>query len=349
MQSNEKFEIFTEFIGNTIQKESTFPFMEYTEYTIKILTKFKTWIIKKRYSEFHKLHKNLKNLIPNLPFFPSKKLFSTKLKIVNDRILFLENYLNEALKIVNKQIFSKVYEFLYNFVNLGSLKSININEPTYHEKNKMNILSTESTILDSYSSELDRTDIDKTIKFKTSRSEECLISFEILKKYCPIVNSVNETLTEFLTSISLEEEDQTMLCKIFLNYMSSNWTNFKFDDIFRLFFGNNDNKEGLVYYAGKIEENPFGSYACLELLYNILNFEVNPDCEYYIHVFKYGEVDDIRLLNFLDYYKSYKRDSLIMCLKLLKIWLINNDKKKLKVDDMIDNESLLSIYKKYCS
>jgi hypothetical protein len=38
-----------------------------------------------------------------------------------------------------------------------------------------------------------------------------------------------------------------------------------------------------------------------------------------------------------------------MGLKLLKIWLINNDKKKLKVDDMIDNESLLNIYKKYCS
>ena len=145
----EKFEIFSEFIGNVNQKEKTFPYLKYTEYTIKIYTKNKSWLIKKRYKEFSILNERLKLLIGKLPFFPQKRLFCMKDLIVNERIILLENYLNEALKLVNLQIFSKKFEFLSVFISLNSLKSIN-NELTFHEKNKVQILRTESTVLETF-------------------------------------------------------------------------------------------------------------------------------------------------------------------------------------------------------
>jgi hypothetical protein len=344
MKNKERFEIFCEFTSNTIRKEKSFPYNEYTEYSIKIYTYDKSWTIHKRYREFAILHNKLLQLIDDLPFFPKKKLFSTNEKIINERILLLENYLNEVLKKLNSQLFSKLYEFLHNFINLNNLKSINNSQLTNHEKNKVSILRTESTLFENYSTGSEKSDIETTVRFKTSRSENCIINKDILKNFCPIVDSVKETLAEFLTGLSSEEGNLSIFCKSFFSYISTHWTNFKFEDINLLYFGNQREKKGLMYYIGQVKENPFGSVSCLELLQSLLNYEVNPDCDYYIHVFRYGHLEDIIQMNFIDYYEENKHDSLIICLKLLKIWLSNNERIKFTPSDVLEHDVLIRIY-----
>ena len=333
------------FVENSTLRDTTFPFQKYTVYTIKISTENKSWMIYKRYSEFLILHKKLEKLFHQLPIFPKKKFLKTSTKVINERIIFLEYYLNEALKQIDSKIFSKLFEFVNKFLYLDNLKKLPCVKTIINEINPNSAPKSNSFLISSTQTQI--SDSDKKVKFITSRDEECLISIDILKKYCPIVNYFKETLAKFIDSLSSEDANQIETCRTFFNYLLSNWTNYKKDDILLLFFGNDNHKLGLVYYSGRVLDNPIGSRACLELLYNILKLDVNPDFDYYSGLFKYGKVSDIQHLNFSHYYELKKFDSLNICFRLLKIWLLSYELKKITPRKILKDDQLVVLYESF--
>ena len=51
---------------------------DYVEYVVEVITDYKKWTVKKRYSEFYELNKKLSEKIPELKkLFPPKRVFKT--------------------------------------------------------------------------------------------------------------------------------------------------------------------------------------------------------------------------------------------------------------------------------
>ena len=78
---------------------------DYIEYWVEIITDYKKWIIKKRYSEFYELNKKLSEKMPELnKLFPPKRFFKNSEKIIEERKDYFNKYLHFLFK--NKNIFT---------------------------------------------------------------------------------------------------------------------------------------------------------------------------------------------------------------------------------------------------
>ena len=81
-----------------------------TFFTINVYDNFsrKKWSLLKRYSEFESLHKNLSQLIPNVPTIPGKSLFKlTSKEALEKRKNHLESFLHECVN--RKDIMASEY------------------------------------------------------------------------------------------------------------------------------------------------------------------------------------------------------------------------------------------------
>ena len=88
-----------------------------TFFTINVYDNFsrKKWSLSKRYSEFEALHKNLSQLIPNVPTIPGKSLFKlTSKDALEKRKTHLESFLHECVN--RKDIMAS--DYLKRFLEL---------------------------------------------------------------------------------------------------------------------------------------------------------------------------------------------------------------------------------------
>ena len=78
---------------------------DFVEYLVEIITDYKRWIVKKRYSEFYELNKALSIKMPELnKLFPPKRIFKNSDKIIEERKSYFNKYLQYLFK--NKNIFT---------------------------------------------------------------------------------------------------------------------------------------------------------------------------------------------------------------------------------------------------
>ena len=86
---------------------------DYTEYWIEIMTDYKKWVLKKRYSEFYDLNQKLIQKIPELnKLFPPKRFFKNSESTIEERKNCFNQYLHFLFK--KKNIFSlnEVVDFI---------------------------------------------------------------------------------------------------------------------------------------------------------------------------------------------------------------------------------------------
>ena len=82
---------------------------DYVVYFIEIVTDYKKWIIKKRYSEFYELNQKLILKVPELnKLFPPKRLFKNSEETIEER----------------KTCFNKYLQFLFQKKNIFSLNEV---------------------------------------------------------------------------------------------------------------------------------------------------------------------------------------------------------------------------------
>ena len=107
----------------------------YVVYEIKFFTRYKSWIIYKRYNQFVKLRdKLISKKIKNIPKLPPKLYFINEQKI-SERQLGLEDFLNDLFKNVNILKCQEILDFIeipkdiidVLIYNLDYLNNININ------------------------------------------------------------------------------------------------------------------------------------------------------------------------------------------------------------------------------
>ena len=292
------------FIGDSTGKEKSFPYFSFTIYSIKIITCNSSWIINRRYNQFRELDKKLKAIIHDIPFLPEKRFFCLKRTVLNERIIYLENYLNDVLQRVGKMVFTKIYEFLYDFLSLESLLDNKISS-SYCSPHKFEMFMT---------------------------SEDSIYVNSITSCDHSSLSSLNSTSQNYFSNInqffkSSIEENNSNNCNEFLKFLTDIDFNLQINEIYFLFFGNNSYK-GLVYLSGNLDKSPTFSSKCLNLLLNILSKKFNSNYLFYQIVFKKGKFEDIRNLNPNGYYRLKEFNSLQICFKIIKLYIQENVKAK---------------------
>ena len=63
------------------------------------------------------------------------------------------------------------------------------------------------------------------------------------------------------------------------------------------------NLNGLFFHIGKFNSNYYGSKSCLILLNKLINPEFNPEFELYINVLKQRKIDEIKIMNLIEFSK----------------------------------------------
>ena len=72
---------------------------DYVEYWIEVITDYKKWIVKKRYSEFYDLNQKIMPKIPEInKLFPPKRFFKNSEDTIEERKICFNKYLSFLLK-----------------------------------------------------------------------------------------------------------------------------------------------------------------------------------------------------------------------------------------------------------
>ena len=213
-----KDEITCRFTDHKVRKENYFPYFKYTLYDIKVEYKDLSWTIHRRYNEFLVLHNKIKTLIINIPFMPIKCLFAKRKKVIDERILFLENYLNSVLKILNEQVFENIYEDLFNFLCLDNIE----NHSKLGEIENMTTSENSFEISSSFMTPYFRASI-----------EINGISY----------NSI--IISNFFEKLINEKQDSYLICYDFQVILEKNWFQLTRDNVYYLFYGDNLRRQAL--------------------------------------------------------------------------------------------------------
>ena len=331
----------------------------YIQYVIKVNTPYKSWYIQKRYSDFENLNYIISEYYGIDKLFPPKRFFKNSDSTIEERKKKFNNYLYFLLNnfdiLKNKELikFFKIDEEIIDLYlknssmisNEYALKQNNYLSLSYQKNNSSNSLKWNN---DNY-----------FILF-----EDFHKSSEELKDKTQIGKLVIE---EFLKNLETKIENMEQIVKTFLSYMRYNnkWKKLYKEEIIELFIGANikknsiddniinysnqetqnsslnsnssfiiDNNEmnpsyvkGLFFHIGNYINNYLGSISCLNLLYDLLNIEKNPDAEYYIKIFRNCKIEyfELMYLNELSKIKNYSNEKI--CFNIIQIYfnIINDD------------------------
>jgi len=359
INSQHKFKINAKVISTKLKINYGILSSNYIHYVIKVNTPYKTWYIQKRYSDFENLNYIISNYYEIDKLFPPKRFFKNSDSTIEERKKKFNNYLYFLLNnfdiLKNKELikFFKIDEEIIDLYlknssmisNEYALKQNNYLSLSYQKNNSSNSLKWNN---DNY-----------FILF-----EDFHKSSEELKDKTQIGKLVIE---EFLKNLETKIENMEQIVKTFLSYMRYNnkWKKLYKEEIIELFIGANikknsiddniinysnqetqnsslnsnslfiiDNNEmnpsyvkGLFFHIGNYINNYLGSISCLNLLYDLLNIEKNPDAEYYIKIFRNCKIEyfELMYLNELSKIKNYSNEKI--CFNIIQIYfnIINDD------------------------
>ena len=239
---------------------------DYVEYKIKVATYYKIWYVKKRYSDFERLHSSLIKLIPNLPMFPPKRFFKNSDETIEERRKMFNRYL--------KFLFTKTHIFSYqeilDFIKIDKkvlelfikkhsmLLAENSNKKDDNSSlsssfNKLNIFyksKYETGGKKPKSLETDLNDINNHIKIEDNEAEKenyyatfldykmCLGEIDT-KNADDINKAAILVIEEFLINLSQKDENKSEIIKTFESFLKrkKKWPCFNKDEIAKLFTG----------------------------------------------------------------------------------------------------------------
>jgi len=308
---NKRYFLEAHIVNHIINEETTFPYSKYIEYELMLNTKYKIWTINKRYSKFEELHKKLSKVFKKLPTLPKKAFFNFGEKLIEERKLGLQNYLNQLFHMINFYSNVDLLEFLEidREVLLLMTKSNTFVDPT--KKNMTFINRTENknnTFAESYES------AKLSLTNENNLKHQNFTSIEIQNR----PQTETDVINEFVESLEQRGGNKINSIDNFVTYLKSKkWPSFKKEDIARLLFGNLNNNKGLIYHCGTTDENQLGAEACIKLFGKLISFEFNPDCEYYIQILKKMPLSHLRKMKLMEHIKY--NDIKEICFKILKI------------------------------
>lgn len=133
-------------------------------------------------------------------------------------------------------------------------------------------------------------------------------------------------IEDFLFKLNNLRENLTQTIKGFEEYIieEKQWPKFTQQEIMLLFIGNIDrNIKGLFYFIGLVNENQLGAQRCLRLFSKLINYELNPNCDMLVSVFKSIPIELLEQMKLNDHINANNLSVIIDCFQIIEIYLDN--------------------------
>ena len=295
----------------------------YALYEIKFFTRYKTWTLYKRYSQFLELRDKLASKkIKNLPKLPPKLYFSNDQKL-SERQLGLEDFLNDLFRNVNILRYPEIIEFIkcpkeiidilsynidyLNMINMNSSSIINTTDNNLYYKGRVTISRNSSTSKNendknNFYCSLARMNLSNDNDKKNVRTSEYneekeithggIVIQEFLRNLIDTPYNKTELLYQFEYFLLNRDNEESKSNSSFKWYfLSEN----EIKTFLNGFYSNISHTKinGFLYHCGNIINNKIASEQCLEFLKKLLNEDYNPQADLFLRVFKKCDINDI--------------------------------------------------------
>ena len=295
----------------------------YALYEIKFFTRYKTWTLYKRYSQFLELRDKLASKkIKNLPKLPPKLYFSNEQKL-SERQLGLEDFLNDLFRNVNILRYPEIIEFIQcpkeiidilsynidylNMINMNSSSIINTTDNNLYYKGRVTISRNSTTSKNendknNFYCSLARMNLSNDNDKKNVRTSEYneekeithggIVIQEFLRNLIDTPYNKTELLYQFEYFLLNRDNEESKSNSSFKWYfLSEN----EIKTFLNGFYSNISHTKinGFLYHCGNIINNKIASEQCLEFLKKLLNEDYNPQADLFLRVFKKCDINDI--------------------------------------------------------
>ena len=295
----------------------------YALYEIKFFTRYKTWTLYKRYSQFLELRNKLASKkIKNLPKLPPKLYFSNDQKL-SERQLGLEDFLNDLFRNVNILRYPEIIEFIQcpkeiidilsynidylNMINMNSSSIINTTDNNLYYKGRVTISRNSSTSKNendknNFYCSLARMNLSNDNDKKNVRTSDYneekeithggIVIQEFLRNLIDTPYNKTELLYQFEYFLLNRDNEESKSNSSFKWYfLSEN----EIKTFLNGFYSNISHTKinGFLYHCGNIINNKIASEQCLEFLKKLLNEDYNPQADLFLRVFKKCDINDI--------------------------------------------------------
>ena len=297
------------------QDDNKFFNKNYALYEIKLYTRYKTWSIYKRYSEFIELRDQLLlKKINNIPKLPPKLYFINDQKL-NERQLGLEEFLNELFKNVNILRHPEIIDFIkcpkeildiliYNIDylnpnNSNTFSKINNNDNNFYcSLAKMNLADKNDK-----KNENNKKEFDRYSEEGEEISQGTIIIQEFLRNLGDTPFNKTELLFQFEYFLLNEDNNEDINDSNNNNKKNKNKNKYKWyfltEEEIELFFNgfysniSHTKINGFLYHCGNINNNKIASVQCLQFLKKLLSDDYNPQADSFLKIYKKCNINNI--------------------------------------------------------
>ena len=352
----------------------------YALYLIKFFTRYKTWSVQKRYSQFIELrNKLLSKKIKNIPKLPPKLYFANEQKL-NERQLGLEEFLNDLFKNVNILRYPEIIEFIkcpkeiidiltynidyLNMINLNSSSIINTTDNNLYYKGRVTISNINRNSSGSNSNKNDKDNFycslarmnlnndnnGKNVEnyFDSSDEEEeishgTIIIQEFLRNLMDTPYNKTELLYQFEYFLLNKNNEEDKSNSIF------NWYFLTEDEIkifFNGFYSNISHTKinGFLYHCGKISNNILASEQCLEFLNKLLNDDYNPQADTFLKIYKRCNLNDITQMELERHIIQNSNNVRIYAFMVLYKYIEDNNDFEFQIKKILNNKKAEELF-----
>ena len=297
---------------------------QYALFEIKFFSRYKTWLVHKRYSQFVELRDLLiSKKVKNVPKLPPKLYFINDQKL-SERQLGLEDFMNDLFRNVNILKYPEIIEFIecpkeivdilmYNFdylnmINVSSSSIINTTDNNLYYKGRVTISRNSTNSKDENEKDNFYCSLAKMNLGNENRNSNVKDFFE--GKNDPFEEEISKggiVIQEFLRNLLDTPYNKTELLFQFeyflLNPENNSKDKFKWyfltekevKTFFNGFYSNISHSRinGFLYHCGNITKNKIASEQCLEFLKKLLNDDYNPQADLFLKIYKKCNINDI--------------------------------------------------------
>ena len=300
---------------------------QYALFEIKFFSRYKTWLVHKRYSQFVELRDLLiSKKVKNVPKLPPKLYFINDQKL-SERQLGLEDFMNDLFRNVNILKYPEIIEFIecpkeivdilmYNFdylnmINVSSSSIINTTDNNLYYKGRVTISrnstnSKDENEKDNFYCSLAKMNLGnenrnsnvkdffegKNDPFEEEISKGGIVIQEFLRNLLDTPYNKTELLFQFEYFLLNPESEENNSKDKFKWYFL---TEKEVKTFFNGFYSNISHSRinGFIYNCGNITKNKIASEQCLEFLKKLLNDDYNPQADLFLKIYKKCNINDI--------------------------------------------------------
>ena len=307
-----------------LEDPSKFFNKSYALYEIKFFTRYKTWSVHKRYSQFIELRDKLSSKkVKNIPKLPPKLYFITEQKIA-ERQLALEEFMNDLFRNINILRYPEIIDFIecpkeiidilmynldyLNIINLSSSSIISTKDNNIYYRGRVTVSRNSNNIKDDATNDNfycslakmklndDGNAYERNISFDEDKSPGAIVIQEFLRNMIDTPYNKTELLFQFEYFLLNKKNDEKRSNNDF------NWYYLTENEIkifFKGFYSNISHTKinGFLYHCGNINFNKIAAEQCLEFLKKLLSEDYNPQAEIFTKIFKRCNINDILQLD----------------------------------------------------